>query len=537
MIRNLLGRVYPFYPVLFILGSGIITLFFGLSEKKPYKLLAVALSAFSLAGSLFINIFSFNLKGEFNSSLFNFGTLQVLLNSIVLFSAINILLFLALFNFAKKNFIKIIIMFDICITSFIFFIVSINFIMIFVSLVFFAAGAFQIVTSLSRGNLSKSIPEYSVKNNIIRFFLLSAFSLLLMFFGFSLLFGATDLKSFSTVIESDFKNTSLLKTGFFLILCSAFTFGGFVPLHSPYMKMQRRIENTGTIIIWLLYLPAGLFIFLKLKDVLFNFLGGHNNYIIAVLLAVSAASILAGNIGAIRTTSIRRIFSFLMLGIMGLSIAGFVQYGLGLFDEKSVMIYLVSNVILAGAAYIPLMSVFYYLENINGSDHIGNIKGFGRQNIYLAINMSIIMLALGGLPGTYGYLARISLLSPYIKNPGSIFAEAGGTFSKILNISVIVVMLIAWAFIAVNMIRLILVIYSRSEKKTGAGQAGFEEGLPGVGRALTAGPQKKAILPVFIYIYVTFFTLLIILAGIAGLFELFGLKQLLTGISIMSLNL
>ena len=537
MIRNLLGRVYPFYPVLFILGSGIITLFFGLSSRKSFKLLALVLSVFSLAGGLFINIFSFNLKGEFNNLIFNFGTLQVLLTSIVLFFAINILFFLALFNFSKENFIKIIIIFDICITSFIFFIVSINFIIIFVSLVFLAAGVLQLVTLLSRGNISKSIPEYSVKHNIIRFFLLSAFSLLLMFLGFSLVYGATDLKSFSAVMESDFKNTSFVKTGFFLILCSAVTFGGFVPLHSPYMKMQRRIEGTGTIIIWLLYLPAGLFIFLKLKDVLFNFLGGHNNYIIAVLLAVSAASILAGNLGAIRTTSIRRIFSFLMLGIMGLSITGFVQYGLGFFDERSVIIHMVSNVILAGAAYIPLMSVFYHLENINGTDQIGNIKGFGMQNIYLAINMCIIMLSLGGLPGTYGFLGRISLLSPYMKNPGSIFAQAGGTFSKVLNISVIAVIFIAWAFIAVNMIRLILIIYGRVEKKPGTGQAGFQEGLQGAGRALPEGPQKKAILPVFIYIYVTFFTLLIILAGIAGILELFGLRQLLPGISIIGLNL
>jgi len=150
-IKALLDSIYPFYPVLFILGSGIITVFFGMSGRKPVKLFIIILTACSIAAGIFINIYSYNLKGEFSNFLFNFSGLQVALTSMVLFSALNALLFLCLFNFRKDNLIKIILIFDLCILSFIFFIPSVNFIVMFSSLTFFITGVFQLVTSLNTG--------------------------------------------------------------------------------------------------------------------------------------------------------------------------------------------------------------------------------------------------------------------------------------------------------------------------------------------------------------------------------------------------
>ncbi len=536
-IKALLDSIYPFYPVLFILGSGIITVFFGMSGRKPVKLFIIILTACSIAAGIFINIYSYNLKGEFSNFLFNFSGLQVALTSMVLFSALNALLFLCLFNFRKDNLIKIILMFDLCILSFIFFIPSVNFIVMFSSLTFFITGVFQLVTSLNRGVFLSSMPEYTIKNNIIRFFLLSALSLLLMFLGFSLLFGATDLKTFSQVLESDFKNTSLIKTGFFIILLSAFLFSGFVPLHSPYMKMQKRIEKSSTSIIWLLYILAGIILLLKLKDIFFFFLDSDNKYIIIALLVVSAACVFAGNLGALKTTSIRRIFSFFVLSILGTSVLGFVQYGLGLFDGTTVLKYIISNCILLGVTYMPLMLVFYSLET-NGDDSLERLRGFGKRNIYLSINMVIIMLSLSGLPGTYGYLSRMSLLSVFLSDYRTIIDQSGGNFISGLKISNMLVAFISWAFIAANIIRLIVVIYGKeiTKKDIYATDLQSREVIENSGTVKSKTVQGSAFIPVFIYIYVTIFTLLIVLTGVAGLLEILGLKTLFSGFSILSLN-
>ena len=538
MISNLLDKVYPFYASACLIGAGVISLFFGLSKRRTYKLLVITLTACAIIGALFLNIYSFNQRGDFSDYLFSFGSLQVLMTTLVLFAALNILLFISLNSFEKDDFIKIIIIFIWCIFCFTFFIPSSNFIMVFSSLIFLVIGIFHLVSSLNRGIQSKFLSEYSVKNNIIRFFLLSALSLLLIFLGYSLIFGSTDFKTFTQIIESDYKDSTLVKTGFFIILSGIYMFLGLVPLHSPYMKMQRRIEYSSMLIVWFLYIPAGVYMFLKLKDVLFYFLGGNNYYLIAALLVLSAACVLGGNIGAIKTTSIRRIFSFLVLPVMGIIILGFVQYGLGLIDAQIVLKHTMANLILIGIVYFPVITVFYAIEKSGETDALEKIRGFGRKNIYMGINITIILLAFGGLIGTYGYFTRIFIASPYINNFQAILKpDSSGGFAASLNIGSMLLTFVAWTFIAANIIRLLIIIFSKNHESakiilTGNGrnsQDDFEN--------KTGTNSINAPIPKFLYVYITFFTLIIIVSGILGIFEVLNINMNFFDFSILTLNL
>ena len=307
IISELLKKIYPFYAGSSIAAAGIILLFFGLSKKKGFKLFGIVLAAVSIITAIFLNIRTFVMFGDFSSALFGFNLYAASAIVIVLFAALNILIFISVINFHNDNFIKIMLVFLTCIFFFTIFIYSNNFIMIFTSFAVLLLAVFQLNSVLNSGAGKISFSEYSIKNSIIRFYLAAAFSLLLTFMGYSLIYSSTDFKFFKQLLESDKMSSPLVVAGLFIILTSLYIFMFIFPLQSAYIKMQNRIQYSSMQVVWFFYFPAGILMFLKLKDVLFYFMSRHPQPVAGVILAVSAICILGGNIGAVKAQGLRRI--------------------------------------------------------------------------------------------------------------------------------------------------------------------------------------------------------------------------------------
>ena len=147
-----MSKINPLYSIAILLFSIFISLFFGISKKHGIKIFIIILSAVSLILAFAVNIYIYAAQGNFSSFLFTFEALQMVEICVVVFSAINILIFISINHIKRDYFNKLLIMFLFAVCASIFFIVSSNFIMIFLSLAVFTISAFQLITSLNRNS-------------------------------------------------------------------------------------------------------------------------------------------------------------------------------------------------------------------------------------------------------------------------------------------------------------------------------------------------------------------------------------------------
>src|SRR4030042_1870049 len=101
----MLSGVDHLYNTVILFGALFITFFFGLSHKKGLKIFTIILTAFSLVAAFAATIYSYKTGGDFTSLLFNIGTREVIEICIILFIALNILIFISLNNINKNQYV------------------------------------------------------------------------------------------------------------------------------------------------------------------------------------------------------------------------------------------------------------------------------------------------------------------------------------------------------------------------------------------------------------------------------------------------
>ncbi|MFA5015825.1 MAG: hypothetical protein WC549_09885, partial [Actinomycetota bacterium] len=207
-----------------------------------------------------------------------------------------------------------------------------------------------------------------------------------------------------------------------------------------------------------------------------------------ILLAIAFIFILASSIGAFKTNSIRRIISFLFLFFIGIFILNISMFSAGIITGASLAWFNIENMLLIIFSFIPIYSIFSSLEKNTNSDSIDNIRGFGRSNVYMGINLTIIFLSWIGFANHIG---------PFIKYfSGTNPAEMG-----ILNLMLLIVIAIAFIFLLINAFRIIIRFFKKPLR----------------------GAIEKIVFPGFLYIYVTFFSLVILAAAVWGLLRILNI--------------
>ncbi|MDD3776084.1 MAG: hypothetical protein PHN32_00555 [Actinomycetota bacterium] len=470
------------YAVAVIGIAIIINIFFGLSARPWAKKLSIGISLAGILASGFLVIYSFIQRGVFTSMVVAFGAIHLSEIMLVLFISLNLLIFLSLDHYKQDNFTKMIIIFLFSLASLLFLILSRNFLAILVAWSLFVLGNFQLVS----GAGGKSESPY-----IIRFFLSSLFSLLLMLVGFSYLYSVTDFKNLQQILESGSAFSPFYAISFILIMGSLLIFMSFYPLHGQYLKLVKRTSSMASAFIWFYYLPAGFIILLKFREVIYYYLS-QNTVLPTVILALGALCTLGPAIGALSTKSIKRILGFLFLSFMGLSLLGFSLLSAGLIDQGRLEWLILANILNLVLCLIPVWAIFFRLP-----DTLDSLTGFISRNTYLGVNLVIIMLGWLGMAGTFGYLLRHHMVGPLVNS------IAGGHIGQLPLYSIIALAATAAAFllIAANTVRLLVFMF---RKKQGS-------------------IRNNVYYHHAYYVYITLFTLMILAMGIWGLLELAGL--------------
>ncbi len=491
-IKSLVGKIYPFYGIAIFLIAIFLLLFYLLSTKKALKIFSIIISFTAIIAAISVSIISFFKNGPFSSYLFNFDIFELVITCFILFLALNILIFISFKNFYRKNFNKIVLFFLTTVISFIFFIASANLAMIFSSLVLVIINIFILITSLndrfSLGSFVKTYDEHIVKNYILRFFLVSLVSMALIFVGFSYIFGATDLKSFVQILETEKILNPIVKVGLVIIFSAIYLFLFIFPFQSAYIRLIKRCDSTSLTIIWFFYLTCGLFLLLKLRFVFFYFAKG-NLYISTALLLIGVICILGGNIGSIKTFSVRRTLSFIYFTVLGLLILAMFYFSSGILNEKSLLKIFISNLVFVAMLYFPFFliaakleehfqdKIFDNLASLKYLKNNKNLKYFSITLIILIILFPFLVFANGYLTekGQFFILAnlvnskslsqRISNLFDIIKdlnkNNLNISFELFKQYYLILIYVATLFFIIGILFLFINIIRVVIIVIKR----------------------------------------------------------------------------
>ena len=147
---------------------------------------------------------------------------------------------------------------------------------------------------------------------------------------------------------------------------------------------------------------AAFGVFLRLFDV--ALIGAQPSWGPA-LAALAAITILVGNVGALGQSSLKRMLAYSSVGQAGYMLVGVVvATRLG---AQATVFYLAMYLFMNMAAF----SVIVARERETGlGDSIGAMAGLGRERPWLAVPMTLSMLALAGIPATAGFIGKFYLI-------------------------------------------------------------------------------------------------------------------------------
>jgi NADH-quinone oxidoreductase subunit N len=152
---------------------------------------------------------------------------------------------------------------------------------------------------------------------------------------------------------------------------------------------------------------AAFAVFVRFFDVALAPQAGDWQPALAVLAAIS---IIVGNVGALRQTSLKR-----MLGYSGVAQGGYILCGLVVASEAGIsalVFYLAAYAFMNLAAFAVIVA--RERETPYG-DSIRSVRGLGAERPLLAWPLTISMLGLAGLPATAGFIGKLYLIEALVE--------------------------------------------------------------------------------------------------------------------------
>ena len=289
-------------------------------------------------------------------------------------------------------------------------------------------------------------PKIESEEAGLKYFLLGAFATGFVVYGTALVFGATESTNLAAIVGSVSGGTSnllLLSIGAALILVGLGFKVAIVPFHMWTPDVYQGAPSAVTA-----FMSAGAKIagFAALLRVFATAFPSISTDMTGIFLAVSALTMILGNVIAIAQTNIKRLLAYSSIAHAGYILMAFVPYGNPEVAPVSIaagLFYLVSYAITNFGAW----GVVIALEKSEGRGlEIGDYAGLARKHPTLAAAMAIFMLSLIGLPPTIGLVGKFYLFRAVI---------AGG-FPGLAIIGVLTSLISAYYYL-----RVVVIMYMR----------------------------------------------------------------------------
>jgi NADH-quinone oxidoreductase subunit N len=148
---------------------------------------------------------------------------------------------------------------------------------------------------------------------------------------------------------------------------------------------------------------AGIGVFLRFFDV--AAIGAQDTWA-PMLAALATITIIVGNVGALGQSSLKR-----MMGYSGVAQAGYMLCGVVVGSQlgiQAAVLYLLAYLAMNMGPFAAIVA--RENEQPEFGDDISTLAGLGARNRTMAWAMTIGMLALAGIPGTVGFVAKFQLI-------------------------------------------------------------------------------------------------------------------------------
>jgi len=254
----------------------------------------------------------------------------------------------------------------------------------------------------------------------VKYFLLGAFSLALLLYGMSLLYGltgSTGLRAIATGLASG-SNGRLLAVAVMLLVAGLGFKIAAVPFH---MWAPDVYEGAPTPITAFLSVGSKAAAFAMLLRIFFEALPAFHIDGLGSLFGqplgwasffyvLSILSMTIGNLAALTQTNIKR-----MLAYSSIAHAGYMLIGIVAGTPRGVtaaLLYLVVYAFMQFGAFGVV--VLMRRQNIAG-DELRDLAGLSSRQPAIAIAMLLFMLSLGGIPPTAGFMGKVWLFASAIE--------------------------------------------------------------------------------------------------------------------------
>ena len=241
----------------------------------------------------------------------------------------------------------------------------------------------------------------------VKYFLLGAFSSGILLFGISLLFAAgggvtTNLVELNDKLALAPHSSSLLVFLGVLMVLVGFCFKvAAVPFHMWSPDAYDGAPTPITAFMSMAPKAASLAAFLRVFGTGFN---GVSTDWVAPLSFVAAASMILGNLAALRAQTMKRLLAYSSIAHVGYMLLGVLGAG-SPGGPQAVWLYMLTYLLMQSGAF----AIIIYLQGKGEGERIEDFRGLGRTRPAVAFAMLVLMLSLAGIPPLVGFFSKFYL--------------------------------------------------------------------------------------------------------------------------------
>ena len=268
----------------------------------------------------------------------------------------------------------------------------------------------------------------------IKYFVLGALASGFLLYGMSMMYGATgslNLGEVFRVVESGRVNTTMLAFGVVFIVAGVSFKLGAAPFH---MWIPDIYQGSPTAVTLLIAAGPKVAAFALIMRLLVEGLLPLATDWQTMLVVLSIASLIIGNLTAIVQTNLKRMLAYSTISHMGFILLGMLS---GVVANKA-----------DGAANAYSASMFYsitYMLTTLGTfglilirtrkgleaETLDDLKGMSRRHPWFALLMLVMMFSMAGIPPTVGFYAKLAVLQAVVKSGMTWLAVLAVVFSLI----------------------------------------------------------------------------------------------------------
>ena len=235
----------------------------------------------------------------------------------------------------------------------------------------------------------------------MKMILSSAFSSGILLFAISLLYGVTGTISFSglpAVLQSN--NLTIM---LFIFLFTAFAFKlSIVPFHLWTADVYEGAPVSTTAFLSVVSKGAVAFIFMT---VLYKVFEPMQQLWYHMLLILAIATMIIGNLFALRQQNIKRFLAFSSIAQVGFILVGICG---GIKEGTASVVYFVLVYVFSNLAAFGVTAA---IADATGKENISDYKGMYASNPFLSWILTLAMFSLAGIPPTAGFFGKLFLLT------------------------------------------------------------------------------------------------------------------------------